>query len=272
MRRSGFNGNGESGRVAAEALRTYTRFPVDTLKNFRFHFRIKFIGIFLRNAPAKSLFGKESTLLKISADADSENNWRTGIAACGFHTVKNIFYDILPAPRRRHHFKTAHIFAAEALGSNGDLHAVAVNNIHVNNGRRVVLGVHPPERIGHHRTAQITVHITVMYSFIDSVVKTAADKMHVLTYIKKNDRHTRILTDRYIQLLCRIKICLDISEHAFGKRISLTASAGRNCFGKVIGQELVCPYAKLGNRLCYYTYIYLSQNNHLQKTGAETCP
>ena len=272
MRRSGLNGNGKSGRVAAEALRTYACFPVDAVKNFSFHLGIKFIGIFLRNAPAKSLFGKESTLLKVAADAYAENDGRTGIAACGFHTVKNIFYDILPAPRRRHHFKTAHIFAAEAFRSNGDFHALAVNNIRVNNGRRVVLCVHPSERIGHNRTAQIAVHITVMDSPVDRIIKTAADKMHVLTYFKKDDRHTRILTDRNIQLLRRIKICLDITEHALGKRISLTASAGRNCFGKVVGKELVCPDAKLGNRLCYYAYIYFSQNNHLQKTGAETCP
>ena len=224
---------------------------------------IECIGIFIRNASAKSFFGKVCTLLKIAADSDTENNGRTRISACGSDTRKNIFNNVLPASCRRHHFKTAHIFAAEALGRNGDFHFIAVNDMCVNNGRRVVLGVDTSERIADNGTAQIAVHISVVHALVNSIVKTASDEMNILSYIKENDSHSGVLTDRNIKLLSRIEIFLNISENTLCKQIAFTGTAFTYRVRKIARQNFIRFYAKLFNSLAYSLNIYFSQFYHL---------
>ena len=133
----------------------------------------------------------------------------------------------------------------------------------VNNGRRVVLGVDTSERIADNRTAKIAVYITVMNALVYGFVKAAANEVNVLTDFKKNNRHSGVLTDRNIKLLCRIKIGFDIAENAFGKSVLFTFAAIDYCFGKIIGQKLVRLDAKLRDCLAYFIYINFSQIYHL---------
>lgn len=260
--RCGFNGDGKCRCVAAEAHWADIRFLVYAFKNFRFHLSIEFIGIFLRNTSAKSLFGKVCTLLKIASDSDSENDRRARIAACGSDARKNIFNNVLPAPRRGHHFKTAHVLTAEALGSNGDFNLVTVNNVCMENGRSVIPCVDTSERIADNGTAEIAVDISVMNALVYGFAKAAADKMHILAYFKENDSHSRVLTDWNVKFLCCVKIGLDIAENALCKVVSFAISAFTDCFGKIIRQKLIRLDAKFCDCLAYFIYINFSQIYH----------
>ena len=65
----------------------------------------------------------------------------------------------------------------------------------MDDGRGVVIGIHPAHGIGDHAQAEITVHITPADAFIDGGFKVTVHNVAILADLGENHRHTGILAD-----------------------------------------------------------------------------
>lgn len=122
----------------------------------------------------------------------------------------------------------------------------------------IVAGIHTPERVGNDRAAKISLGVALGNARIDRFLKAAADKVHFLPHLGKDDRHAGILTNRDIQLLGGGDIILDSLQYAAGQAAFLARGALGYPALKLLRQALIGADAKLCDRLLDERNIDLS--------------
>ena len=94
MSRVCFNRNGERGRLSSETLRADSQ-SVYFRQNLFFHISIEFVAVRHADGPAERFFREQSAFFEISADADTQNNGWTGIAAGCLYRFNNKINNII---------------------------------------------------------------------------------------------------------------------------------------------------------------------------------
>ncbi len=145
-------------------------------------------------------------MFKIPAEAHADNHRRAGVSACILHNLQNKVYQIFFFRRRCEHLHLAHVFTAEAFGRGSDADFITADDAGVYDSGRVVLGVDAHKRVTHHGFAQKSLGVALCRAAVDRFFKITADNVYILPDFKEKHRHTRVLTYRNIQFLCRIQI------------------------------------------------------------------
>ena len=216
------------------------------------------LGVALRNGAAERLFRKVSAFFKVAANANAYHYGRAGVRACLRADVHNVVNYLFARNGWGHHFKLRHILAAKAFRRTDYLHALASNYSYVQHRGGVVARIHALQRVGNYRFSQQTVSVARRNACVYSFFKVAADEVHVLTYLHKNNSHARVLTDGQSFLLSRFQIIENVVENALSYGRLFRRRAALYALAHILRQHAVCFNAKLFYRLRYYAYIYLS--------------
>ena len=186
----------------------------------------------------QSLLGQQRGLVKRAAHAYADHDWRAGVRAGFFHDLHHKILHALQTVGRLEHLDLAHVFAAEALGSDGDLHLITRYELIIDHGRRIVAGVDAVKRIAYDGLAEITVTVSLTDAFVDGFFNRAFD-VDFLTNVDEHARHARILTDRYIVLVGDLVVFDDLIENALRDGEGLAGAAGGNAILDIAGQVTV---------------------------------
>ena len=92
----------------------------------------------------------KGTFFKGTADTDSHHHGRTGVWPRVPDSRQNGLLNAFNAVCRLQHEHSAHIFAAEALGSHSDLHLVSLHDLIMKDSRRIITCVYTVDGILHH--------------------------------------------------------------------------------------------------------------------------
>src|SRR5438094_612764 len=137
------------------------------------------IGIRRAQLPEQGPLAEDRGLFERAADADAEDQRRAGIRPRRPHALDDPLLDALDTLRRREHLVLRAILAATALGHHHDLHGGAGHHVEVDDGRRVVAGVHPVERGAHDGRAQVTLFVALAHALIDRLIERPARDVDV---------------------------------------------------------------------------------------------
>ena len=164
--------------------------------------------------------------------------------------LKDKVLDTLQAGGRLEHTDLAHVFAAEALRANGDLHLVARDDLGVQHSRGVVAGVAAANRVLNNGLSQIALVVTAAHALVYGFRKVAADEVHVLADLKEYAGHAGILADRNALVICNFKIFDDVVQNTLCDLAVFAGAARADGALYVLRQVLVCRDAQLLNNVC----------------------
>ena len=154
----------------------------------------------------QGMFRHNRTFFKITTNANTDNQRRTGIRSCSIYRFQNrLFYPFDTICRFKHKY-TAHIFTSEALWCYSKLNILSWNNAVMNNSRSIIFCIFSDKWVIYYRFAKISFYISIMYPFIDGIRKRTALNMYILAYLCKYNCHPCILTDWNLLYSCNIKI------------------------------------------------------------------
>src|SRR5215831_9372589 len=111
-------------------------------------------------------FRKARRLLERAADTDSRDQRRAGVRPGRFDALEDPGLDALRPLGRRQHLVLRAILAATPLRHDLDLERGASDQVHVDDGRRIVTGVHAIERGAHDRRAQVAFLVALPDAFV----------------------------------------------------------------------------------------------------------
>ncbi|MPM91876.1 hypothetical protein SDC9_139010 [bioreactor metagenome] len=171
----------------------------------------------------QAFLGQQDGLFRRAANADAQHAGRAPACAHGGHRLQNPVHQIVAGV---HHDHLGLVLRAAALGRHGDVHGVAGNDLHVDDGRRVVLGVLAGElRIGHDRGAQLVVRVVVAtaHAFVDGVFQTGGEAfpLHVHTYLQEHVDDAGVLADRAVARGAHLGVGEDLRHRILGRRALL---------------------------------------------------
>ena len=204
------------------------------------------------------LLCKKSTFVKGSTDSNPYNHRRAWIRACCLNNFQNEIFDSLKSCRWLEHTNHTHILTSEAFRAHCDLHFIARNDFCINHSRCIVSCVSTTYRIFYNRFAKISVCISAAYTFIDGISKISANKVHILSDFQEHTCHSCILTDRYIFVICNIKILDNIVKNTLG---NLSVFACATCFDSafyVFRKMFVCFDTEFFDDVCKSAYFYFT--------------
>ena len=146
--------------------------------------------------PQQRFFRELGAFFKTASDPDADDERRTGARAGFPHCRQDRFADAVGALRRLQHIQPAHVFTADAFRRDRNLKTVPGNHMIMNDGRCIVAGIGPPQRIGDDGFAQIACGVAVRDARVDRFFQGSSDKVYFLPDRHKDDGKARILTDR----------------------------------------------------------------------------
>ena len=177
-------------------------------------------------------------LIKTAADTYAEYHRRAGVRPGELHGLDDEVLDALRAVRRLEHLEAAHVLAAKALGSNGELYFVPRYKVNGYECGGVVLGVHTAQRVGDHALAQIALHVAVGNTRVYRTVQVAR-YVYVLPNLKEHAGHASVLADRKSALFCRAHITAQHVERVLGHRPGFGTLRLTQCAADIVGQAQV---------------------------------
>ena len=190
-----FDVDGKTGHFSAQSLRTDSG-GVDFFEDLFFQFRIAGIGIDGTHFAEQGVFCHVRRLFHRSADADSDNGRRAGVAACGTHSIYDKVDHPLTAVRGLEHFYGTHIFRTAAFRGKNDFDFIAGNQGQMDHRRGIVGCIFAvKQRIGNNGFPQIEFLVSGRSSRCDRSVNVALVEDHVGSEFHKENREPRILTD-----------------------------------------------------------------------------
>ena len=81
-----------------------------------------------------------------------------------------------------------------------------------------------------------------MYTFIDSICERTSLNMYILSYFRKNDSHSSILTDWYLFFSRNSKILFQLIKNLAAKRILLLVCRFIQSILHIIGKIVISFY------------------------------
>ena len=114
-------------------------------------------------------FRQRSTVVKAAADADAQHDGWAGVGPGLLDGVQNKLFDALYPIGGLEHGKAAHVFAARALGGDGDFAAVARHQMHGQEGGGVVPGVDALQGVSGDGFAQVCFFIAAAHALVDGI-------------------------------------------------------------------------------------------------------
>ncbi len=234
-----FNVQTDSGGLAAKSLRTDTEL-VDLLEHFFLEVSIVRIGMAGVDGSHDSLLCEESSLIEGAADSNADYDGRTGVGACSLNGLDDEVLDTLETCGGLKHTDSRHILASEALRAECDLEILAGNDLGVDHCGSVVTGVAAANRVANNRLTEVAVSISAAYALVDSLGKVAANDVEVLTYLEEYASHTGILTDRYVLIVCDLKVLDDVIKNALSDLAVLASAAILYCTLNIGRKMVIC--------------------------------
>ena len=241
----GFNVDGQSGGPAAEALGPNAQ-GIDFLQQLLLQSGIEGLGVVGAHLPQQGLLGQQGALVKGAADAHPHHDGRTGVGTGLLHRVQNKGFDPFQPVGGLEHGDAAHVFAAKALGGHGDLHPVPGHQRGVQHGGGVVTGIHPVQRVGHHRLAEIALGVAPAHPFVHRLGQVAVN-MDLLAHLQKDAGHAGVLADGDIS--ADGVIFHNFIQDVLGHRPGLRLTGGGDGVLHILRQAGVGRDAQPGNRL-----------------------
>ena len=143
----------------------------------------------------KRFLSQEHGLLCRAADADADDERRTGVAASLIYSFDYEIDDPLPPLGWSEHGELTHVVAATPFGGNDDLQAVARCYLTMNDSRGIILSIDPGrERLAHYGLAQVPFLIASAHSLLNRSIKVATGDMNLLPYFEEDDCGAAVLT------------------------------------------------------------------------------
>ena len=205
MGRHSLNVQSQSGGLSAKALRSDTKL-IDFLQHLFFQICVIGIRIRLLGIAHQCFLCQQRAFIKGTSDTYAYYHGRTWIRSCCLHGLQNKALDSLNSRSGLEHPDSAHIFAAEALGTYGYFDLLARNDLRIQHSRRIVAGIAAAHRILYNGFSKVPLVIATAYAFIYGFPQIAACDMYVLTNLQEYTGQTRILTDGYMLLSRNFKV------------------------------------------------------------------
>ena len=253
----GLDGHGQGGGGAAQALWANAQ-GVHPLQHPGLHIRVIWVGAGLVQGPQQGPLGQLGRQVGGPAQTHAHHDRRAGIGARPVHRLHDEVLHVPLGGRGREHLQGCHILAAKALGGHGDGHLVPRGQARIEDGRGIVVGIAPPQGIGHHRKAQVPLHIAPGHAGVDRLLQGAAGQVAVLAPVHKNHRHSRVLADGQAPLGRKGKILLQVAQNRRPYRGALLSPGLPDGLAYVSGQLRISLDAKVAHRLCHRGAGYFS--------------
>ena len=230
----------------------------------------QFFGLVLRTAGLQlvhvdrihqDLLRHQHGLLGGAADAYAQH---AGRAPAGAHRRNGLHDPVDQAVARVEHHELALVLAAAALGRDLHVHRVARHHRHVDDRRRVVLGVLALElRVGHDAGAQgvVGVQIAAAHALVDRVLEAAVEALeaHVHADLQEDVDDAGVLADRPPALGTHLRIGQDLRDRVLGRR-ALLAGVGAGEVGDVVGRVVVADVLQRGGD--GFDEVFLADGGH----------
>ena len=152
---------------------------VDFRQQFFLQRRIVRIGVVLVQGQQQRFLGQLGHPLKVAANADAQHHGRARVRARVAHGLQHHPFHARQAVGRGKHFQLAHVLAAKAFGRHCEFQRVPRHQLHMQDGRGVIPGIHPPQRVAHHGFAQQSFGVALADTLIHRGLEIPGD-MHVL--------------------------------------------------------------------------------------------
>src|SRR6267143_585294 len=159
------------------------------------------------------LLGQDRRLLERTADADPEDERRTGVGAGRLHALDDEVLHPRQPRRRGEHRVLRAVLAAAALGHEHELEHRAGHDADVDDRRRRVAGVHAVEGRAHDGGAQVAFLVALAHAPVDGVVQAAARDVYVLAQLDEADHHARVLAVRNLPRAGHLGVLLQNRQH-----------------------------------------------------------
>ena len=192
----------------------------------------------------QAFLGEQHRLLCRAADADAEHARRT---PAGSHRRHRLQYPVHQRVARIHHDELALVLAAAALGRDLHVDGVARHDGHVDDRRRVVLGVLALEvRVGHDACAQLVlgVEIAASNTFVDSVFDSGGKALeaHVHADFQEHVNDAGVLTDRAATFGAHLRVRENLRDRVLRRGAALafvSAREVRDVVGRVVVADVL---------------------------------
>ena len=167
--------------------------------------------------------GQQHRLFRGAADADAQHARRAPAGAHGRHGLEHPVDDGIA---RVEHDHLALVLAAAALGRDGHFHRVARHQFHVDDGRRVVLGVLALElRVGHHRGTQrvVRMQVAAAHAFVDGVLQAAGEAIEPAVHadLEEHVDDAGVLADGAMPHRAHLAVGEDLRDRVLGRGAAL---------------------------------------------------
>ena len=148
MRRAGQNVDCQRRRPAAEALRADAE-RVDAFQKLLLQCPVKRVFVRRIQLAQERLLCQQRRFVERAADPHAHHDGRARVRASVLHGLQNEALDALQPVGRAEHGDPAHVFAAEALGSDGDFDLFAGDKVKIEHGRGIIARVDAVKRVAH---------------------------------------------------------------------------------------------------------------------------
>ncbi len=215
---------------------------IDFRQEFFLQRRIVRIGITLIQGQQQRFLGQLGHPLKVAANADAQHHGRARVRARVAHGLQHHPFHARQTVGRGKHFQLAHVLAAKAFGRHGELQRIPRHQLHMQDGRGVIPGIHPPQRVVHHGFAQQSFGVALADTLIHRGLEIPGD-MHVLPHLGKHHRHARILADGHSLLPGNLLIAAQDMQDLPRRGKGLLPLRGAQGTADVLRQEAVGLHA-----------------------------
>ncbi len=211
---------------------------VDGFEQFSLHGRELRVRVGVAEFSEQGTFGQNRCQLESAADAHADDDRRTRVGPGLGHAVHDEVLDPVPALGRSEHGHAGHVLAAPALGHEGDLEPIALDQIKMDDGRSVVLGVGAGEGVAG-GLAQKPFVVALAHALVYGLPERHAVHPQILTDLDEEHGQPRILTQGQTGGLGQFIIFGQLPEYLPGRRIVLGGGASRQTIAHVLGQNPV---------------------------------
>ncbi len=171
----------------------------------------------------QAFLGQQHGFFSGAANADAQHARWAPARTHGRHGLEHPVDDVVAGV---HHDHLGLVLRAAALGSHGHIQLVARHDLHIDDGRRVVLGVLAGElRVGHHRGTQGVVGVVVAtaHAFVDGVFEAHREvfPLDIHAHLQEHVDDAGVLADGTLAGRAHLGVGQDLGHRILGRRALL---------------------------------------------------